>query len=61
MVDSRCRIVQSVTTDLRDGYLVVEQDRPELPTALVFRDSFMTLAEKFFSVERCREILRDLV
>ena len=47
--DSQCRATRTVSTDVRDGYMVVEQDRPELPTAVIFRDSFMTNAHKFFS------------
>ena len=47
--DSRCRPTRAISTEVRDGYMVVVQDRPELPTAVIFRDSFMTNAHKFFS------------
>ncbi len=49
VVDSRCRSIRAISTEVRDGYLLVEQDRPDLPTAVIFRDSFMTNAHKFFS------------
>jgi tetratricopeptide (TPR) repeat protein len=49
VVGSRCRPTRAISTEVRDGYLLVEQDRPDLPTAVVFRDSFMTNAHKFFS------------
>jgi predicted Zn-dependent protease len=36
-------------TEVRHGYKVTEQDRPDLPSAVIFRDSFMTAASQFFS------------
>ena len=39
----------TVTTELGEAFLVVEQDAPDLPTAVVFRDSFMTASAKFFT------------
>lgn len=47
--ESACKTVDHVTTERREAYMVVEQDRPELPTAVIFRDSGMTNAHKFFS------------
>ena len=47
--ESRCRTTEMVSTESRDAYMVIEQDRPDLPTAVVFRDSFMTSAYKFFA------------
>ena len=47
--DNGVRRLQEVVTHIRDRYLVEEQDRPDLPTAVVFRDSAMTLAAKYFS------------
>ena len=47
--DARSHVVRHVMTERREDYLVVEQDRPELPTAVIFRDSFMTNAHQFFS------------
>lgn len=47
--DDRTHRVAHVMTHVRDAYTVVEQDRPDLPTAVVFRDSAMTAASKFFS------------
>jgi hypothetical protein len=49
VLDSVCRPTLNVMDELRSGYKVVEQDRPDLPTAVVFRDSFMTNAAQFFS------------
>jgi len=49
VLDSACHRTGDVVTEARDGYLVVEQDRPELPTAVVFRDSYMNELEKYFS------------
>jgi tetratricopeptide (TPR) repeat protein len=49
VLGSECRPTHAVATEVRDGYMVVVQDRPDLPTAVVFRDSFMTNAHKFFS------------
>jgi Flp pilus assembly protein TadD len=45
----RSRISMSLTTEDGDTYLVVEQDAPDLPTAVVFRDSCMDAAAKFFA------------
>lgn len=49
VLDSECHVTRMISTEVRDGYVAVEQDRPDLPTAVVFRDSFMTNAHKFFS------------
>ena len=49
VVDSRCRSIRAISTEVRDGYLLVEQDRPDLPTAVIFRDSFKRHPLKFFS------------
>ncbi len=46
---SRSRVARSVTTEDGDTYLVVEQDAPELPTAVVFHDSCMDAAAKFYA------------
>lgn len=56
-------------THVRDAYTVVEQARPDLPTAVVFRDSAMTAASKFVSqsfrrvvyVSSANTVLYDLV
>jgi len=45
----RSRMVMSVTTEDGDTCLVVEQDAPELPTAVVFRDACMDAAAKFYA------------
>jgi alginate O-acetyltransferase complex protein AlgJ len=42
------RVTLHITTEMRDGYVVFEQDAPELPSAVIFRDSFMTAPGKFF-------------
>jgi tetratricopeptide (TPR) repeat protein len=47
--DEQWRITENVMTEVRDGYMVTEQDRPDLPSVVIFRDSFMTSAFKFFS------------
>lgn len=47
--DSQCRWVNHVTNEKRDAYMLMEQDRPDLPSAVIFRDSGMTNAHKFFS------------
>lgn len=47
--DQDWRITQNLLTEVRDGYLVTEQDRPDLQVAVIFRDSFMSSAYKFFS------------
>jgi tetratricopeptide (TPR) repeat protein len=65
----RARISMSLSTEDGDTYLVVEQDAPDLPTAVVFRDSFMDAAAKFFAESFRRTIFvstpnvvhRDLV
>lgn len=67
--NSGCECTEHVVNDIRSAYLVFEQDRPDLPTAVVFRDSGMTNASKFFSesfrrVVYCSHpnaIFRDLV
>jgi tetratricopeptide (TPR) repeat protein len=67
--ESRCRTTEMVSTESRDAYMVIEQDRPDLPTALVFRDSFMTSAYKFFAesfrravfVSHANSVMFDLV
>ncbi len=41
--------VRGVMNEVRDGYNLEEQDRPDLPSAIIFRDSFMTNASKYFS------------
>lgn len=40
---------RTVMTDVRDGLVVTEQPSPQLPSAVIFRDSFMTAPAKFFS------------
>lgn len=65
----RSRISMSLTTEDGETYLVVEQDAPDLPTAVVFRDSCMDAAAKFFAESFRRTIFvstpnvvhRDLV
>ena len=43
------RVVRQITTEVREGYTVMEQDAPDLPVAVIFRDSFMTAPAKFFA------------
>ncbi len=43
------RVTRRVTTEIRRSYTVVEQDAPDLPVAVIVRDSFMTAPAKFFS------------
>lgn len=43
------RIVEHLSTEERDSMLTVECDRPDLPTALFFRDSFCTAMAPFLS------------
>lgn len=67
--DRRAGQTSRLVTELRGVFLVVEQDAPELPTALVFRDSFMTAPAPFFSesfrrivfVSSSNSVYRDLV
>jgi len=67
--DDPTRRIVHVSTHVREAYSVVEQDRPDLPTAVVFRDSAMTAASKFFSqsfrrtvyVSTANTVLYDLV
>lgn len=69
IAESRCALSRHVTNEIRDSFMVVEQDRPELPTAVVFRDSSMTNAHKFFSesfrrttyTSQPNAVLRDLI
>jgi len=69
VLGSTCRPTRNVMDELRGGYKVVEQDRPDLPTAVVFRDSFMTNAAQFFSesfrrvvyVTHSNQLFRDLI
>jgi tetratricopeptide (TPR) repeat protein len=47
--EPRASRIQQVTTEVRESYMVMEQDAPDLPTALIFRDSFMTAQAKLFA------------
>ena len=49
VVDDPTERVCNVHSHVRDAYSVFEQDRPDLPTAVIFRDSAMTAASKFFA------------
>lgn len=69
VVGSSTRVTRTVMNEVRDAFIVMEQDRPELPSAIIFRDSFMTNASQFFSesfrrVNYCSQpnaVLHDLV
>ncbi len=43
------RVIKRVTNEIRHGFFVAEQDAPDLPVAVVLRDSGMTAPAKFFS------------
>jgi Flp pilus assembly protein TadD len=45
----RSQVLLSVRTEDGDTYLVLEQDAPELPTAVMFGDSSMDAIAKFFA------------
>lgn len=49
IVRRAARLTQRVMTEVRDAYVVFEQDAPELPSAVIFRDSFMTASGPFFT------------
>jgi Flp pilus assembly protein TadD len=49
VTDPAARLTQQVMTEVRDAYLVFEQDAPELPSAVIFRDSFMSAPGQFFA------------
>lgn len=50
-------VTQRVTTETRRSYTVIEQDAPDLPVAMIYRDSFMNAPAKFFSESFRRTIL----
>ncbi len=43
------RVIKRVTNEIRHGFFVSEQDAPDLPVAVILRDSAMTAPAKFFS------------
>jgi len=45
----RAQVTRRVTTEIRRSYTVIEQDAPDLPVAVIVRDSFMTAPAKFFA------------
>lgn len=65
----RAKQTARIVTEVRGVYLVIEQDAPDLPSAVVFRDSFMSAPAPFFSesfrrivfVSSSNTLYRDLV
>ena len=47
--DPASKVTITVVTELGEEFLVLAQDAPDLPTAAVFRDSFMTAPATFFA------------
>lgn len=45
----RSRVTITVSTEADDTLLIVEQDAPDLPTAVVFRDALLNAPAKFFT------------
>lgn len=43
------RVIKRVTNEIRHGYFISEQDAPDLPVAVILRDSGMAAPAKFFS------------
>jgi len=53
----RARVIRNVKTEVRDGYVISEMDAPQLASAVLFRDSFMTALGPFFSESFRRAVM----